>query len=291
MGTVAAMRIGLVYPQTESRGSPDAVRRIGLATEQLGFDHLLAYDHVVGATHDREPKLWGPYTDVDPFHDPFVLFAYLAGMTERIEFGTGVLILPQRQTVLVAKQSADLDLLSGQRFRLGVGWNYVEYDALGQDFATRGSRVDEQIGLLRRLWAEPLLSYDGRFDTMDRGCIIPRPDRSIPIWVGGFGGPAFRRGASQGDGFMFAGSLERCLDGWRQVQALLSSAGRSTDGYGADLVTTGAKSVDAVAEAHEQWEAAGGTHLSVVCTGMGLDSTEAHLDFISAVRDKLGIGA
>lgn len=284
------MRIGIVYPQTESKGSPDAVRRIGRATEELGFDHLLAYDHVVGAVHaDREPKLWGPYTDHDPFHDPFVLFAYLAGMTERIEFASGVLILPQRQTVLVAKQSADLDLLSGQRFRLGVGvgWNYVEYDALGEDFSTRGARADEQIGLLRRLWTESLLSYEGRFDRMDRGSILPRPDRSIPIWIGGFGPAAFRRAAELGDGFMFAGGLDRCVDGWVDVQSRLRERGRDIDGFGADLVTTACKSVDDVVAATERWSAVGGTHVSVVCTGMGLDSTEAHLDFIATVASRL----
>lgn len=284
------MKIGIVYPQTESRGDPDAVRRIGLATEQLGFTHLLAYDHVVGAVHaDREPKLWGPYTEQDPFHDPFVMFAYLAGMTERIEFATGVLILPQRQTVLVAKQSADLDLLSGERFRLGVGvgWNYVEYDALGEEFATRGARADEQIGLLRRLWTESLLSYEGRFDTMDRGCLIPLPKRQIPIWIGGFGEAAFRRGARHGDGFMFAGKLDACVGGWADVQRRLGEEGRPVEGYGADLLTTGSRSVDDVMVAIDTWEHAGGTHVSVVCTGMGLDSTDAHLDFIHRVHERL----
>ena len=263
------------------------MRRIGLATEELGFTHLLAYDHVVGAPHEgREPKLWGPYTDNDPFHDPFVMFAYLAGMTQRIEFATGVIILPQRQTVLVAKQAADLDLLSGERLRLGVGvgWNYVEYEALGHDFSTRGARADEQIGLLRRLWAEPLVSYEGRFDRMDRGNILPRPDRQIPLWVGGFTPAAFRRGARFGDGFMFAGKLDACLDAWQQVQRLLAENGRSVEGFGADMVTTGCRSVDDVRAAVDAWRAVGGTHLSVCCTGMGLDSTEAHLDFINRVR-------
>jgi len=284
------MQIGVVYPQTESKGSPDAVRRIGLAAEHLGFDHLLAYDHVVGASHDREPKLWGPYTEADPFHDPFVMFAYLAALTERLEFATGVLILPQRQTVLVAKQAADLDLLSGQRLRLGVGvgWNYVEYDALGQDFGSRGARADEQIGLLRRLWSEPLLSYEGRFDRMDNGCLNPRPDRPIPIWVGGFGTAAFRRGARLGDGFMFAGGLDRCLEAWDAVRRELAEAGRPVEGFGADLVTTSARSVDQVEGAVERWAQVGGTHVSVVLTGMGLDSTEAHLDFLSQVSDRLG---
>src|SRR3984885_3272289 len=137
------MQVGAVYPQIELRGDPSAVRRIGLAAEELGFDYLLAFGHVLGAVHaDRTPPLTGPYTDHDPFHDPFVMFAYLAGITERIHFATGILVLPQRQTAVVARQATDVDLLSGGRLRLGVGvgWNYVEYEALGQDFRTRGTR-------------------------------------------------------------------------------------------------------------------------------------------------------
>ncbi len=284
------MKIGVVYPQIELRGDPEAVRRFGLAAEELGYDHLLAYDHVVGADHDREPKLWGPYTEEHPFHDPFVMFAYLAGITERLGLVTGVLILPQRQTVLVAKQCADLDLLSGGRLRLGVGvgWNYVEYDALGQDFASRGKRADEQIGYLRRLWSEPLVSFEGEFDRIDRGNVLPRPRRQIPIWVGGFGPAAFRRGSQLGDGFIFAGALDRCLDGWKQVQAGLAEAGRTVEGFGADLITTGSKTLEATVEAAERWRDAGGTHLSVLSMGKGLDSIDAHVDFIHDVRDRLG---
>src|SRR3954447_7080327 len=161
------MKIGAVYPQTELRGDPTAVGRLGRAVEELGFDHILAYDHVLGAVHaDRERPLTGPYNEHDPFHDPFVMFGYLAGITERIQFATGILILPQRPTALVARQAADLDLFSHGRFRLGVGvgWNYVEYDALGQDFHTRGKRQEEQIELLRRYWTEPVVSFEGRFD-------------------------------------------------------------------------------------------------------------------------------
>jgi probable F420-dependent oxidoreductase len=291
--TAFGMRIGVVYPQTELGGDPDAVRRIADATEALGYDHLLAYDHVVGATHDREPKLWGPYTERHPFHDPFVLFGYVAGRCERIELVTGVLILPQRQTVLVAKQSADLDLLSGGRLRLGVGvgWNYVEYDALGQDFATRGPRADEQIGYLRRLWSEPLLTFEGRFDRIDRGNILPRPTRPIPIWVGGFGEPAFRRGGRLGDGFIFAGSVEHATEGMAGVRRHLAEAGRTDGGYGWELITLRAKTVDATVEAIEQWAAAGGTHATVCSMNLGLDGTDAHLDHIAAVAAKLGLSS
>ena len=282
MSGVDGLVIGAVYPQTELRGDPEAVRRIGRFAEDTGFDFLLAYDHVVGATHDREPKLWGPYTDRDPFHDPFVLFAYLAGMTERLEFATGVLILPQRQTVLVAKQATDLDLLSGGRLRLGVGtgWNYVEYDALGQDFASRGPRLDEQVDFLRRLWAEPLVTMTGRFDRIDRGNILPRPARRIPIWMGGFSEPAFRRGAQRGDGFNFAGSVEHAVEGLARIRHHAAEAGRDLAGYGLDLTALRAKTPEEVAAAAEAWRVAGGTHLSVCSMRLGLDSVEAHIDYL-----------
>jgi len=290
------MKVGVVYPQIELGGRAEAVRRIGVAVEQLGFDHLTFYDHVVGALHEgREPRLWGPYTDRDPFHDPFVAFGFLAALTERIELVTGVLILPQRQTVLVAQQAADVDILSRERLRLGVGtgWNYVEYHALGQDFSTRGSRMDEQIELLRRLWVEPLLTFEGKFDSIDRGNINPRPSRSIPIWIGGLSEPAFRRGGRLGDGFIFAGPLEDgggrlggVLDGWRRVQNHLAESGRSREGYGADWILVGQR-VDEVVDALKRWQDAGGTHASVVTMGMGFDTTEAHLDYIADVAARI----
>jgi probable F420-dependent oxidoreductase len=290
------MKVGVVYPQTELGGRAESVRRIGVAVEQLGFDHLTFYDHVVGALHEgREPKLWGPYTDKDPFHDPFVAFGFLAALTERLELVTGVLILPQRQTVLVAQQAADVDILSRERLRLGVGtgWNYVEYHALGQDFSTRGSRMDEQIELLRRLWVEPLLTFEGKFDSIDRGNINPRPSRSIPIWIGGFSEPAFRRGGRLGDGFIFAGPLEDgggwlggVLDGWKRVQHHLAESGRPREGYGADWILA-AQGVGEVVDALKRWQDAGGTHASVVTMGMGFDTTEAHLDYIADVAARI----
>jgi probable F420-dependent oxidoreductase len=286
------MKIGAVYPQTELRGDPEAVRRIGLAVEALGFDYLLAYDHVVGAVHaDREPKLWGPYTERDPFHDPFVMFAYLAGMTERIEFATGVLILPQRQTVLVAKQAADLDVLSGGRLRLGVGvgWNYVEYDALGQDFRTRGRRADEQIRFLRQLWTNEVSSFDGEFDSLDRGVIVPGPTRQIPVWVGGFSPAAFRRGVELGDGFMFAGDEERVHGAVAQLRALAVETRRDLDGFGLDYVAVRASAPEVVIAEADRWRAAGGTHFSVVSMGAGRDSIDAHVDFFARIADGLGL--
>ena len=192
------MQIGVVYPQTELRGDPTAVRRIGRAVEDLGFDHLLAYDHVLGAVRaDRDRQLTGSDAEHDPFHDPFVMFAYLAGITERIEFATGVIVIPQRQTALVARQAADLELLSGGRLRLGVGvgWNHVEYEALGQDFRTRGARREEQIDVLRRLFTEPVVDFSGGFHRLDRVSLAPKPLRPIPIWLGGSSEVAFDRSA------------------------------------------------------------------------------------------------
>ena len=278
------MKINAVYPQTELRGDPEAVRRIGLAVEALGYDGLVAYDHVVGALHaDREPPLWGPYDEHDPFHDPFVMFAYLAAITERIEFATGVLILPQRQTMLVARQAADLDLLSGGRFRLGVGvgWNYVEYDALGEDFSSRGRRVDEQIGVLRDLWRGEVTSYDGEFDTLDRGALIPGPGRQIPIWVGGFSPPAFRRGVSHGDGFMFAGKESAVHHALGDYRKLASKRDVDLSDHGLEHIALRNDGPVDSAEQAQRWRESGGTHFSTVSMGAGRDSIDAHIDFFA----------
>ena len=291
------MKIGVVYPQTEMQGDPEALREIGLATEALGYSHLLMYDHVVGAVHaDREPKLWGPYTEQDPFHDPLVAFGYLAGITQNIELVTGVLILPQRQTALVAKQATDVDLLSGERLRLGVGtgWNYVEYDTLGQDFAVRGKRFDEQITFLRQLWTEDVSSFDGEFDRLDRGNINIRPKRSIPIWMGGFSEPAFRRAGATGEGFIFAGPLEGgqgrvggVLDGWERTKQYLQENERDLAGFGADYVMLASRSVEETLDTLKRWQDAGGTHASVVTMGMKLGPAQAHIDYLADVKARL----
>src|ERR1700678_344442 len=227
------MEIGVVYPQIELRGDPTAVRRFAVAAEDLGFDYLLSYEHVLGAVHaDRSPPLSGPYTEHDPFHDPFVMFAYLAGITHRIRFATGILVLPQRQTALVARQAADVDLFSGGRLRLGVGvgWNHVEYEALGQDFHTRGARQEEQIQLLRRLFAEPVVDFSGRFDRIDRAALLPKPAGPIPIWLGGSGEKAFDRAARLADGFiLFSGGVDQATEVWAQLRERVARAGRSVD--------------------------------------------------------------
>jgi probable F420-dependent oxidoreductase len=257
----------------------------------LGFDYLLAYDHVLGAVHeDRTPPLPGPYTERDPFHDPFVMFGYLAGITERIGFATGVLVLPQRQTALVARQAADVDLLSGGRLRLGVGvgWNHVEYQALGQDFRTRGAREEEQIDLLRQLFVEPVVDFKGRFDQVDRAALLPKPAHSIPIWLGGSGEKAFDRAARLADGFVFfgAGGIDGAVNSWKSMRERLTNLDRSVEDFGAEYVAL-SQGVENLTTEVESWRAAGGTHIAISTMGFGLDSIDAHIDYITSVNSTL----
>jgi probable F420-dependent oxidoreductase len=287
------MDIGVAYPQIELRGDPTAVRDFGRAVEDLNFAHLLAYEHVLGAVHaDRAPPLTGPYTEHDPFHDPFVMFAYLAGLTERIRFTTGILVLPQRPTALVARQAADVALLSGDRLRLGVGvgWNYVEYESLGQNFHTRGARQEEQIELLRRLFTEPVVDFSGRFDRIDRASLVPKPPRSIPIWLGGSGEKAFDRAARLADGFIFfGGGVDHAIEAWTRLRQRVAGLGRSVESFGGDYVALSGSDVGELVREIEAWRGAGGTHVSVVTMGLGLDSVEAHIDYLASLAGLLGL--
>jgi probable F420-dependent oxidoreductase len=287
------MQIGIVYPQTELGGDPGAVREVGRAVEDLGFDHLLAYDHVLGAVHaDRTPQLAGPYNEHHPFHDPLVMFGYLAGITERIGFATGILILPQRQTALVARQATDVDLLSGGRLRLGVGvgWSHVEYEALGQAFASRGARQEEQIQLLRLLFTEPVVDFSGRFDRVDRAALVPKPTRPIPIWLGGSGDRAYERAARLADGFIFfGGGVDHAVEAWNALRDRVANAGRSVDGFGGEYVALSGSNLGELTAEVDAWRNAGGTHVSVVTMGLGLDSVDAHVDYIASVAGALNM--
>jgi len=260
------MKIGAIFPTTEIGSDPAVVRDWAQAAEGLGFSHIITYDHVLGAEHEgRDPKLMGPYTEDNPFHEPFVLFGYLAGVTSRVELCTGVLILPQRQTTLVAKQAAEVDVLSGGRLRLGVGtgWNWVEYDALDVPWAERGRRLDEQVDVLRKLWQTKTIDFEGDFHHIARAGILPLPTRPIPIWFGGFSDSAFQRAARMGDGFQFgaAGPVFRAQ--WEQVKAALKKEGRSLEGFGAEISVDFSQGPDAWREELEAWQKAGGTHFSL----------------------------
>jgi len=199
------MRIGVAFPQTRIGTDPVAVRDFAQAAEALGYSHILAYDHVLGANRKTHTDLLGPYSHEDAFYEPFTLFAYLAGVTERIGFATGVIILGQRQTVLVAKQAAVVDVLSGGRLRLGIGigWNPVEYAALGEDFGNRGRRSEEQVAVLRALWTEELIDFEGKWHRIRDAGLNPLPvQRPIPLWFGGHADRVLERTARLGDGWM-----------------------------------------------------------------------------------------
>jgi len=263
-------------------------------TEQRLMDRgfiLLMYGHVAGAVReDREKPLLGPYSHLDPFHEPLVAFAYLAGITEKIELATGILVLPQRQTLLVARQAADVDLISGGRLRLGVasGWNYVEYAALGEDFSTRGKRFTEQIPYLRRLWSESPVSFEGDFHCADRIAINPRPNRQIPIYCGGGSTPAFRRAAKLADGFIFSGNFEeRIVSGWQELQQYLDDEGRSGQPFGAEYLTPEGSSVQQIVDFIHRWQDAGGTHVAIRTMGNGFKEANQHIDLFNEVIQRL----
>lgn len=232
------MKFGAVLPTCEIGNDPTAIRDWAQAAESLGYSHIVAYDHVLGAEHaERDPKLWGPYTEHDPFHEPLVTFGFLAGVTTTIEFETAVIILPQRQTALVAKQAAEVDVLSGGRLRLGVGtgWNHVEYQALGVDWAERGRIFDEQIELLRALWTKDVIDHTSPHHRVDRAGILPRPAQSIPIWFGGFSKIAMRRAARVGDGFTFASAGSKTIESVNQLREAVAAEGRDASAFPIEL--------------------------------------------------------
>lgn len=199
------MRFGAVFPQLEIGNDPAAIADFSRAVEAMGFAHLLAYDHVLGTTQAQFGKTKPRYTYKDSFHEPFVLLGFLAGVTKRITLATGIIVLPQRQAALVAKQAAALDVLSGGRLRLGVGagWNFVEYEALGMSFEGRGKVYDEQLDVLQKLWTKPLVRFKGKHHQITDAGLNPLPiQRPIPLWFGGQSDAAMRRVARWGEGWI-----------------------------------------------------------------------------------------
>ncbi|MGH3638965.1 MAG: LLM class F420-dependent oxidoreductase [Mycobacterium sp.] len=281
------MRVGVVFPQTELGGDAGAVRAYGERVEELGFRHVLAYDHVVGADPDVHTGWNGPYDVHTTFHEPLVMFGYLAGITRSLELVTGVIILPQRQTVLVAKQAAEVDLLSGGRLRLGIGigWNAVEYEALGQDFGTRGKRSAEQVALLRRLWTEQTVTFDGAFDKVTGAGLAPLPvQRPIPIWIGAASAPGYRRAGRLADGwFPMMAPGPQLDEALAEVEHGAVAAGRDPASIGMEARVSFSGDYDAVAAQIAAWADAGASHLSVNTMGAGLKTVDEHLGVLARV--------
>jgi probable F420-dependent oxidoreductase len=284
------MRVGAVFPQTEIGNDPGDIRRWATAVEDLGYDHILAYDHVLGASTDSRPD-WTGYTSENPFHEVFVLFGYLAAITRRLELVTGVLVLPQRQTALVAKQAAEVDVLSGGRLRLGIGigWNAVEYGALGESFGDRGARSEEQVALLRELWSTPVVTHAGRWHQVDSAGINPRPAAGmIPVWLGGSSDKTLRRVARIGDGWMPAGDPDQAASRLGQLRDYVRQAGRQPGDVGIEPHLTLA-SVPAAGRAGYagRWQGLGATHLAVNTMGAGHATVSGHLTALREAIDEL----
>ncbi len=287
------MKLGVVFPQTEIGSDPAAIRDYAQAAEQLGYHHALVFDHVLGAHPGRfEGRFRPPYSYQTPFHEPFVLFGYLAALTS-LELVTGIVILPQRQTALVAKQAAEVDVLTGGRLRLGVGigWNHVEYEALGQSFRNRGRRIEEQVALLRRLWTEELVDFEGKYHLVKQAGINPLPvQRPIPVWMGGGVDAVLRRVARIADGwfpqFRPGPDAEAALD---RLRGYIRDAGRKPEDVGVE----GRISLSNTPEpewgaALAGWRGLGATHVALNTMNAGLASPQAHIDAIRRFREAAG---
>jgi probable F420-dependent oxidoreductase len=287
------MHIGVVFPQTEIGADVTAVRGYAEAVERLGYHHVVVYDHVLGADPAVHHGWSRPYDVHTTFHEPFVLFGYLAAITS-IELVTGVIILPQRQTALVAKQAAEVDLLTGGRFRLGIGigWNEVEYQALGKDFTTRGKRSEEQVELLRRLWTEQSVTFTGTDEQVTGAGISPLPvQRPIPVWFGAQSERAYRRIGRLADGWFPQVPLGPELE---QASAVIADAARKAGRDPAAIGMEGRVSwhgdADAVIDQVHQWQQAGATHLSINTMSAGLDGVDGHLAALTTLASRLALG-
>jgi probable F420-dependent oxidoreductase len=294
------MKTGAVFPQTEIGADPAAVRDYVQAVEELGYSHMMVYDHVLGADTSHHADWQGSYTSESMFHEPFVLFGYLAGITTRIELVTAVLILGQRQTALVAKQAAEVDLLTGGRLRLGVGvgWNHVEYEALNQEFSNRGQRYAEQIRLLREFWTQEVVEFEGRYHKVDYAGVNPQPvQRPIPIWMGA-GGRAdpvptdrvLRRVARLADGWfpqMQPGDDARATV--ERLKVFAEEAGRDAATIGMEpRINLGDGDPELWQEQARVWEEMGATHVSVNTMRAGLNAPQDHINAIQQFKEVIG---
>jgi len=280
------LQIGVIYPQTEYSTDPGAVREFAVTAEALGFTHILAYDHVLGANPERPGGWSGPYTHLNTFMEPFVLFTYMAAVTSRIGFTTGILILPQRQTALAAKQAATLDVLCGGKLRLGVavGWNKVEYEALGEDFTRRGAKLEESVTLLRQLWTQPLVTFKGRWHTVSDAGLNPLPvQRPIPVWFGGHAEAVLQRTARMGDGWLpnykTAADAKPHLD---RLAAYAREAGRDPYEIGIEArLAYGKGDAGEWRTLLQGWQEAGATHATLNLMASGFTRTD---DYLAAMR-------
>ena len=282
------LTLGAVLPTNEIGSDPSAIRDFAQAVEGMGFDHLLIYDHVLGAD-PAVHRMSGPYTDEHPFHEVFVTLGFIAACTRELGLATCVLVLPQRQTALVAKQAAQLGVLSDNRFRLGVGsgWNHVEYEALGEDFHNRGRRQEEQIELMRALWSNHVVDFAGEFHQVTAAGIEPRPSEPIEVWFGGGHDRQLRRTARIGDGWFPVGPPN--ADSAAMVAALrgyLAEHGRDADGFPMEPQAQFRGGNPELWVSHaERWAELGATAISIATMNAGLPDIDAHIEAAREYRE------
>ncbi len=285
------MQIGVTFPQTEIGADPAAIRDYAQAVEGLGYSHIVAFDHVLGADPSHRPG-WRGYTKNDMFHEPFVLFGYLAALVH-LGLLPAVIILPQRQAALVAKQAAEVDVLTGGKFRLGVGvgWNPVEYEALGMDFHKRGRMIEEQVEVMRLLWSQEVVTYKGRFHTITEAGLNPLPvRRSIPVWLGGRADVLLRRVARIGDGWLPQGppdeEMRKTLE---RLRGYIREAGRDPNTVGIEArVNARDGNLDEWVRQTEGWRRLGATHISINTMGAGFKTLDEHIDAIRRYKEAVG---
>ncbi len=288
------MKFGVVYPQTEFGNDPAAIKDYAQMAEGLGYHHVLAYDHILGANPARPGGLAGPYSYQSAFQEPLVLFSFMAGVTSRLGFTTGIIILPQRQTAVFAKQAATLDVLSQGRTRIGVGlgWNDVEYLALNEEFHTRGRRIEEQVQVLRLLWTQELVNFSGRWHTIPDAGVNPLPvQRPIPIWFGGQAEAVLRRAVRLGDGWMPGyRNAEDARPSLDLLEALLRGESRSPASFGIEArLPYGNGDPDTWLKIVRGWEEAGATYLGINTMGVGLSTPADHMAAIQMFAKVAGI--
>lgn len=284
------LTLGAVLPTTEIDADPAAIRDFAQAVEAMGFEHLLIYDHVLGADISVHTDLAGaPYTKDTPFHEIFVTLGFIAAATERLKLATAVVVLPQRQTALAAKQVAQLAVLSGNRFRLGIGsgWNHVEYEALSENFRNRGRRQEEQVELMRRLWTEEVVNFEGEFHTVTAAGIAPRPTAPIEVWFGGQAEPQLRRCARIGDGwFPVTPPTPETAEQMERIRGYLREAGRAPASFGVEPQAQFRGGNPELWRSHlERWEQIGATHISIATMNAGLENTDDHINAARQYRE------
>jgi probable F420-dependent oxidoreductase len=292
------MQVGAVFPQLEIGTDPDAIAAYARTVEQLGYDHLVIFDHVLGADSNRPGGWTGVYDHRSMFHEPFVLYGYLAALTTRLKLATAVIVLPQRQTALVAKQAAEIDVLSRGRVILGVGigWNQVEYEALGQSFTNRGRRIEEQVAVLRALWTQEVVDLSGRWHRVDRAGLNPLPvQRPIPIWLGGgwdrqrrtIVEPVVRRIARIADGwFTHVPANDDGRAGMDAFRRLVQEEGRDPAKVPVEGRLPAAKSgTDEWKRGIETFRLMGMTSVELNTMGAGYRALDEHLDALRRFKE------